>query len=130
MPVVASVHAFLEVARKSKQIDNARLEAFLGARDDVPSDPRKLAALLIRQEGRMYYLVMEYVDGPNLHQLIVRHGALDVPLACEYVRQAAVGLHHAHQAGLVHRDVKPANVLIAGGTIKILDLGLARVSGE
>src|SRR2546423_498035 len=60
-----------------------------------------------RQEGRMYYLVMEYVDGPNLHQLIARHGAQDVPLACEYARQAATGLHHAHEAGLVHRDVKP-----------------------
>src|SRR5262249_51942361 len=49
MPVVASVHAFLEVARKSNQIDNARLDAFLAGRQDVPAEPRKLAALLVRQ---------------------------------------------------------------------------------
>src|SRR5262249_24663856 len=77
------------------------------------------------------FLVMEYVDGPNLQQVVSRKGALEAPLACEYARQAARGLHHAHEAGMVHRDVKPANLLIdSSGTIKVLDLGLARIRRE
>jgi serine/threonine protein kinase len=56
---------------------------------------------------------------------------LDPLSAAEYIRQAALGLHHAHQAGLIHRDVKPANLLVdKNGTVKILDLGLARFTGE
>jgi serine/threonine-protein kinase len=86
-------------------------------------------------EGR-YYLVMQYVDGPNLNQLVTERGPLPVPTACDYVRQAALGLQYAADQGMVHRDIKPANLLVqrmAGspdypsGQIKILDFGLARL---
>jgi len=80
-----------------------------------------------------HYLVMEYIDGPNLDQLVRQKGPLSVPLSCEIIRQAATGLQYAHEMGLVHRDIKPANLLLqkgrAGGkfTVKILDFGLARL---
>ncbi|MCI0700635.1 MAG: phosphate ABC transporter substrate-binding protein PstS [Planctomycetia bacterium] len=73
------------------------------------------------------FMVMDYVDGKNLHALIAEHGPLSPLRAAEYTRQAAVGLQAAHQAGLVHRDIKPGNLLLdRGGVIKVLDLGLAR----
>jgi serine/threonine protein kinase/WD40 repeat protein len=76
-----------------------------------------------------FYFVMEYVEGIDLAGLMRGRGPLPAALACDYMRQAALGLHHAHENGLVHRDVKPSNILLAaqGGVIKILDLGLARL---
>jgi WD40 repeat protein/serine/threonine protein kinase len=73
-----------------------------------------------------HFLVMEYVAGPDLARLVRAVGRLPVADACEAARQAAVGLHHAHQRGLVHRDVKPSNLLLTrAGQVKVLDLGLA-----
>src|SRR5262245_33657973 len=77
------------------------------------------------------FFAMELVDGPDLARLVRQQGKpLPVALACEYARQAALGLAHAHQRGLVHRDVKPANLLLAPGepaVVKLLDFGLARL---
>ncbi len=87
-------------------------------------------------DGRLY-LVMEYVDGPNLEQLVRERGPLPVGLACEIIRQAALGLQCAHEHGMVHRDIKPSNLLLqrpqgASGpcVVKILDFGLARLSDQ
>ncbi|HKB01592.1 MAG TPA: serine/threonine-protein kinase, partial [Gemmataceae bacterium] len=78
--------------------------------------------------GDRCYLVMEFVDGPNLSQLVREQGPLPVEQACEYIRQAAVGLEYAHAQGLIHRDIKPANILLENGVerVKITDFGLAR----
>ncbi len=87
------------------------------------------------------YLAMEFIAGADLSQLVQAEGKLPLPQACDYVRQAALGLAHAHAAGLVHRDVKPANLLLAKapsgagsspslypwGQVKVSDLGLARL---
>jgi eukaryotic-like serine/threonine-protein kinase len=82
--------------------------------------------------GDRFFLVMEYVDGPNLSQLVKEQGPLPVEQACEYARQAAVGLDYAHHLGLIHRDVKPSNLLVqqttSGPQVKILDFGLALVT--
>lgn len=79
------------------------------------------------RDSQIHFLVMEYVTGQSLQELIVRSGPAEYADAIEYVRQAADGLEHAHRAGLVHRDIKPANILIdPNGVIKILDMGLAR----
>ncbi len=81
--------------------------------------------------GEVWYLAMEYVEGVNLEELINLKGPIPVAQACDFVRQAAAGLQHSHAAGLVHRDVKPGNLLVdAQGTIKILDFGLALLHGE
>jgi len=77
-----------------------------------------------------HMLVMEYVDAANdLARLVENYGPLPVEKACEYIRQAALGLQHAHEQGLVHRDIKPNNLLVTadGKTIKLLDMGLARL---
>ena len=79
------------------------------------------------RDSQIHFLVMEYVNGQSLQELIIRSGPADYLDAMEYIRQAAEGLDHAHRAGLVHRDIKPANLLIdTNGTIKLLDMGLAR----
>ena len=76
-----------------------------------------------------HLLVMEYVEGTDLARLVKGKGPLPVARACEYVRQAALGLQHAHERGLVHRDVKPHNLLLSadGQVVKILDMGIARL---
>jgi eukaryotic-like serine/threonine-protein kinase len=85
------------------------------------------------------FLVMEFVDGPNLQDLVRTKGALPITQACEFMRQAALGLQAAHDVGMVHRDIKPANLLVMKNTgrstesqytIKILDFGLARLSAN
>ncbi len=80
------------------------------------------------QEGT-YYLVMEYVDGRDLAAVLADEGPLPVPQAVDYVIQAAKGLSYAHGEGVIHRDIKPGNLLVdRRGTVKILDMGLARMS--
>src|SRR5262245_12862396 len=68
------------------------------------------------QAGAVHYFAMELVDGPDLARLVRQQGKpLPVAQACEYARQAALGLRYAHERGLVHRDVKPSNLLLAPG---------------
>jgi serine/threonine-protein kinase len=103
--------------------------------------PNIVTAFDANPEGHRTYLVMEYVDGPNLSQLIRKDGPPPVGQACEYIRQVAQGLHYAHLKGMVHRDIKPGNLLLQtevlagpGGepvvtpTVKISDFGLARLN--
>jgi serine/threonine-protein kinase len=84
--------------------------------------------------GGRHFLVMEYVEGTDLGQLVGKDGPLPVGLACDLIRQAALGLQHAHERGLVHRDIKPSNLLLVaeGSVVKVADLGLAlwRPDGE
>src|SRR5207248_11263042 len=78
-----------------------------------------------------HFLVMEYVDGASLQDIVARHGPLAITRVGHYLWQSALGLQHAHEADLVHRDIKPANLLLdRTGVIKILDLGLARFFNE
>ena len=77
------------------------------------------------QVDNAYFFAMEYVAGLDCQELVQRAGKLPVGLAADLIRQAAEGLEHARQHGMVHRDVKPGNRMVeAGGTLKILDLGL------
>jgi WD40 repeat protein len=86
------------------------------------------------QVGDTYFIAMEYVAGVDLYHLVKDGGPLDIPRACDYIRQAAQGLQHAGERGLVHRDIKPSNLLVTEapgptthpfGLVKILDMGLA-----
>ncbi len=77
------------------------------------------------------FLVMEYVEGQNLYELVQREGVLSPVKTADLIRQGALGLEHAHSAGLVHRDIKPGNFLIdTNGIVKLMDLGLARMFDE
>ncbi len=85
----------------------------------------------VDNDGRIHYIVMEYVDGSNLQEIVHEKGPLPYATAANYICQAAEGLAHAHAAGVIHRDVKPANLLVdARGTVRVLDLGLARFSSD
>jgi len=91
--------------------------------------------------GDLLVLVMEHVEGKDLEEQVRQFGPLPLPQACDFIRQAAVGLQYAHEKGLVHRDIKPSNLLVGApsragdssasglswGKVKILDLGLARL---
>jgi serine/threonine protein kinase len=81
----------------------------------------------IDQDENLHFLVMEYVDGASLQEIIKKTGPMSPLRAAHYIHQAAQGLEHAHAAGLVHRDIKPGNILVdRQGTVKVLDMGLAR----
>lgn len=83
------------------------------------------------QAGGLHFLVMEFVDGVSLAQYVERKGPLPVATASLFIRQVALGLHHAAQQGMVHRDIKPQNLMLTRkGQIKILDFGLARFASE
>jgi serine/threonine protein kinase len=91
--------------------------------------PNIVRAYDAQEVGGTQLLVMEYVAGTDLAKLVGKEGPLPVGRACEYIRQAALGLQHAHERGVIHRDIKPQNLLLsAGGTVKVLDLGLARLA--
>lgn len=83
------------------------------------------------QAGDLHFLVMEYVDGISLAELIQRNGPLPIDQALGVTRKVAHGLHHAFQQGMVHRDIKPQNIMVTrAGKIRILDFGLARFARE
>ncbi|WP_421830185.1 serine/threonine protein kinase [Larkinella sp.] len=83
------------------------------------------------QDNADYFMAMEYVEGDSLEALIRKAGALSPAVAAEVVRQGLEGMAHAHRKGVLHRDIKPANLMLTPeGTIKLMDFGIARVSGE
>jgi serine/threonine protein kinase len=78
--------------------------------------------------GKHHFLVAEYIDGSDLERVVKISGLMPFARAANYIRQAAEGLQHAHEMGMVHRDIKPGNLLLdRRGTVKLLDLGLARL---
>ncbi len=93
--------------------------------------PNIVRAHDIDNEEDTHYIVMEYVDGADLQSIVKKKGPLPFADVADYVAQAARGLQHAHEMGLIHRDVKPANVLVnSQGKVKLLDLGLALFSDD
>jgi len=90
--------------------------------------PNLVAALEAAEDRGVNFLVMEFVDGHNLDQFVRERGAMPVLQALDCLIQAARGLEAAHAQGIVHRDVKPSNLMLdVAGTVRVLDLGLARV---
>lgn len=98
--------------------------------------PNIVAAYDANDIGGRYFLAMEFIEGTDLAKIVKKSGPLPVGQACEYVRQAALGLQHAFERAVVHRDIKPGNLLVTRtppGTppqVKILDFGLARFESE
>ncbi len=127
-------HTLMERSVALKVID-ARLLSQPNARDRFQQEVRAAARLAhpnivtafdAEQAGPLTFLVMEYVEGRSLAEHLREWGPLPVAEACNYARQVALGLHHAHERGMVHRDIKPHNLMLTpAGQIKILDLGLA-----
>jgi hypothetical protein len=96
--------------------------------------PNIVTAYHATRLGESIVFAMEYVAGLDLSRVIKSKGPLPVAHACYFIYQAARGLQHAHEEGLVHRDIKPGNLMLSQkkdkATIKILDFGLAKVGRE
>jgi formylglycine-generating enzyme required for sulfatase activity/tRNA A-37 threonylcarbamoyl transferase component Bud32 len=93
--------------------------------------PNIVTAYDAEQAGDTHFLVMEFVPGRSLAEVLEEKGPLPVAHACHYVRQAALGLQHAFEKGMVHRDIKPHNLMLTPkGQVKILDFGLAKLASE
>jgi hypothetical protein len=96
--------------------------------------PNIVTAYHATRVGENIVFAMEYVEGLDLYRMVKAKGALPVCHACNFVYQAAVGLQHAHEEGLVHRDIKPGNLMLSRkgdkSTVKVLDFGLARVTRD
>jgi serine/threonine protein kinase len=91
--------------------------------------PNIVTAFDADQAGKVHFLVMEYVEGSDLAALVKKEGPLPIETSVNYILQAARGLEAAHAEGIVHRDMKPANLLVdRKGTVKVLDMGLARMN--
>ncbi len=112
----------------SKQMDNDYLTRFkLEARAGrLLNHPNIVRTLKQGETDEILFMAMELVEGISMQELIMRQGTIPWPQACSLVAQAALGLQHAHEKGMVHRDVKPGNLLVKkNGTVKALDFGLA-----
>jgi eukaryotic-like serine/threonine-protein kinase len=121
----------IKVLPKKRVNDSSYLARFhLEAQATAQLDhPNIVRCYDVDNEGDTHYIVMEFIEGKDLNTIVKQEGPLPLELACNYMAQAAEGLHHAHQNGLIHRDVKPANLLVdSKGIVKILDLGLALFS--
>jgi len=123
----------IKVLPKNRVTDTSYLARFHREAQAAASlDHRNIVrAYDVDNDGDVHYLVMEYVEGRDLQNIVKEDGPLDYAQAADYFRQSAEGLAHAHEAGLIHRDVKPANLLVdPRGVVKVLDLGLARFTSE
>jgi serine/threonine-protein kinase len=99
-------------------------------------EPRLLASLnhpnivtivTAEKQDNVFFIVMEYVSGENLESIIARDGALDVPRALDYTCQICNAIDHAHRQGVLHRDLRPSNVLVSdSGLVKVADFGTSR----
>ena len=110
-----SLHAFMREIRTQALLDH----------------PHLVRAYDAGQDGNVHYLVTEYVPGMDLRRLVKSRGALTAAQASAIIMQAALGLQYAHGAGLVHRDVKPGNILVTPeGIAKVSDIGLAGFAAD
>lgn len=111
-----------ELTRKPGAIERFHREVKAAAR---LTHPRIVTAHDADEYNGTHYLVMELVEGTDLHSVVKKQGPLPVATAVQYILQTAEGLEYAHTSGIVHRDIKPSNLLLGPDGVKILDLGLA-----
>jgi len=119
----------VKVLPTAKAADPSSLERFYREARAVAAvdHPNIVHAYDIDQDENLHFIVMEYVEGPSLQDIVRRSGPISVERACHYISQSALALEHAGRAGLVHRDIKPGNILVdRAGVVKVLDMGLAR----
>jgi formylglycine-generating enzyme required for sulfatase activity len=112
----------------TQALDRFHREMKVAARLDHPNIVRALDA---ETAGDLHFLVLEYVEGHSLERVVRQKGPLSVLSACRCARQVALALQHAHEKGMIHRDIKPQNLMVTRqGVVKVLDFGLARLARE
>ncbi|CED94548.1 Serine/threonine-protein kinase PrkC [Romboutsia ilealis] len=92
------------------------------------SHPNIVNVYDVGEDGKVHYIVMEYIDGQNLKEIIKNEGTLDEYTALDITKQIAMALSAAHKKGIIHRDIKPHNILISneGRVVKVADFGIAK----
>jgi len=116
-----------ELAKNSTFLERFRREADIAARLDHPNMVRAIEA---GESGGFHYFAMEFVEGESVYRRLKREGVIPEGEALQIARHVSLALQHAHDAGLVHRDIKPDNIFLAAdGQAKLGDLGLARSTG-
>ncbi len=124
-----------DLAHRPRLAERFRSEAVTLARVNHPNVTTLYSFI---REGDKFFMIMEFVQGRPLDEILTQSGALPLKQAAHWFGQALDGIHHAHCLGIVHRDLKPANIMItedalaeAGGRMaKVMDFGIARVLGE
>ncbi|MGQ9504713.1 MAG: serine/threonine protein kinase [Thermogutta sp.] len=117
----------------SSKLPQAAMDRFLAEVRAIAAldHPNIVHAYSVDDDGTQYYLVMEFVEGKTLDRIVYASGPLPWKQAAEIVKQTALGLDYAHDKGIIHCDLKPANIIVnSEGIVKILDLGLARLVGR
>ena len=95
------------------------------------SHPNIVSIYDVENEGEFYYLILEYVEGMTLKDYMVKNPRIPIETIVHIAKQIAAGLSHAHQNGIIHRDIKPQNILMNENlTCKITDFGIARAYGD
>lgn len=114
----------LDQAQDSELLERFKREAYILQR---LNDPHVVRLVDYGNDGGVYFIIMHHVDGQNLKWYIETYGPMEVLRALNYTTQAAEGLDAAFKAGIVHRDIKPLNILVSNkGVVKIVDFGLSR----
>ncbi|HXB47735.1 MAG TPA: PASTA domain-containing protein [Streptosporangiaceae bacterium] len=119
----------LKIAHQDLARDQDFIKRFISEARSVArlSSPNVVAVFDQGSTGDLHYIAMEYVPGPTLRHLIAARGRLDPREALDIIERVLAGLAAAHEAGIIHRDVKPENVLLGNGrSVKVADFGLAR----
>jgi len=113
-----------EYSKDKSFVEKFKTEALSAARI---SHPNIVNIYDVGQENDIHYIVMEYVDGKTLKDVIRKEAPLSVEQAVDIAIMICDGVHHAHEKGIIHRDIKPHNILITGhGMVKVADFGIAR----
>ena len=131
--VVINRRVAIKVLPPQRTKDTSYLQRFLREAKATArlNHPNIVRAYDIDEQRGTHFMVMEFVAGRDLKTVVLEDGPLSLPLAANYIAQAACGLQHAQTCGLVHRDIKPANLVVnQQGVVKILDLGLARLDHD
>ena len=114
----------LDQSQDSELLERFKREAYILQR---LNDPHVARLVDYGNDGGIYFIIMHHVDGQNLKWYIETYGPMEVLRALNYIIQAAEGLDAAFKAGIVHRDIKPLNILVSNkGVVKIVDFGLSR----
>jgi serine/threonine-protein kinase len=116
---------FPQLSHDQSFVERFRREARSAA---MLNHPNIVSVFDFGEDGGSHFIVMEYVDGPTLRDVIRREGPMDPSEAARIASAVAAALSAAHGRGIVHRDVKPANVLLGDGVVKVADFGIARAA--